>query len=251
MASPITSDGWVFRIGGASAILGSLMAMIGNLLHPMTPVGDPTGVGHAIHGSDAWTIIHLAIVIGLILMLGGLMAIGASLHGPFASAMARFGWAAALVGGTVGLVLVTLDGIAAKQIADAWAQAPSAEQAAALGDLVAEETMNFALVALFNILFAGVTFILYGLAVASSNVYPRWLGWPVVVAGIGSIAVGVVQAQVGESTGISRVASIVFPTIITLWVAALGVLLLLRAPRLDSSSIEAESIPHAQRATTS
>ena len=66
-------------------------------------------------------------------------------------------------------------------------------------DLVAEETMNFALVALFNILFAGVTFILYGLAVASSNVYPRWLGWPVVVAGIGSIAVGIVQAQVGES----------------------------------------------------
>ena len=101
--------------------------------------------------------------------------------------------------------------------------------------------MNFALVALFNIVFAGVTFILYGLAVASSNVYPRWLGWPVVVAGIGSIAVGVVQAQVGESTGISRVASIVFPTIITLWVAALGVLLLRRAPRLDSSSIQAES----------
>jgi hypothetical protein len=31
---------------------------------------------------------------------------------------------------------------------------------------VTEQTINFALAALFNILFAGVTFILYGLAVA-------------------------------------------------------------------------------------
>ena len=122
MGSPITSDGWVFRIGGASAILGSLMAMIGNLLHPMTPTGTRLAVGHAIHGSDAWTIIHMTIVIGLILMLGGLMAIGDSLRGPFASAMSRFGWAAALAGVTVGLILVTLDG-RRKAVADAWAQA--------------------------------------------------------------------------------------------------------------------------------
>ena len=32
--------------------------------------------------------------------------------------------------------------------------------------VLAEETFNFALAALFNILFAGVTFILYGLAIA-------------------------------------------------------------------------------------
>jgi hypothetical protein len=69
-------------------------------------------------------------------------------------------------------------------------------------------------------------------------------------AGIGSIAVGMIQAQVGESTGISRVASIVFPTIITVWVATLGVLLLRRAARLDSSFIEA-GFRHAQGATTS
>ena len=34
-----------------------------------------------------------------------------------------------------------------------------------------EQTINFALAALFNILFAGVTFILY----AWSRTYPRWL----------------------------------------------------------------------------
>jgi hypothetical protein len=49
--------------------------------------------------------------------------------------------------------------------------------------VLVEETINFALAALFNILFAGVTFILYGLAVAWSRTYPRWLGWIVVLAG--------------------------------------------------------------------
>ncbi|MEJ7803626.1 MAG: hypothetical protein WKH68_09700, partial [Candidatus Limnocylindria bacterium] len=192
-------------------------------------------------GSQGWTIIHLVIVLGLILMLGGLVAIRQSIRGPFAAALARLGYVSAIAGVAVGLVLVTLDGVAAKQLADAWAEAPAAEQAAALRILTAEETMNFALAALFNILFAGVTFILYGLAVAFSDVFPRWLGWPVVVAGIGSIAVGLIQAQVGESTGISRIASIVFPTIITLWVAALGIMLMRRATH--------DSAPHAASAS--
>lgn len=241
MTAHTSSRAWTFRIGAAAAVGGSLLAMIGNLLHPMTPAGDPLGVGHAIHGSDAWTSIHMVIVIGLVLMLGGLVAIADSIQGGFAGAMARFGHVAALSGATLGLILVTLDGVAAKQIAEAWAEAPAAEKAAALRDLTSEETLNFALVALFNVLFAGVTFILLGLAVAFGDVYPRWLGWPVVIAGIGSVAVGLVQAQIGESTGISRVASIVFPTIITIWVASLGVLLWRRTPAIaqpDTSPAE-------------
>jgi hypothetical protein len=138
-----------------------------------------------------------------------------------------------VAGITIGLILVTLDGLAAKQIAQAWATAPPAEQAAALRLVLAEETINFALAALFNILFAGVTFILYGLAVAWSRVYPRWLGWVVVVAGVGSVAAGLVQAAVGESTTVTRILTIIFPTVITLWLVQMGMLLLRRAPSLD------------------
>jgi hypothetical protein len=94
----------------------------------------------------------------------------------------------------LGLILVIVDGLAAKRIAEAWATAPAFEQPAALRLVLAEATINFALAALFNILFAGVTFILYGLAVAWSRVYPRWLGWVVVAAGIGSVVAGLAQA---------------------------------------------------------
>src|SRR4029453_18390649 len=50
---------------------------------------------------------HLAIVLGLILVLGGLVAIARSIHGGLPGALARLGSVAAVAGVTVGLILVT------------------------------------------------------------------------------------------------------------------------------------------------
>jgi hypothetical protein len=227
------SSTWVLRIGSAAGIVGALLGMVGNLIHPATPTDDPEGVARAIADSELWVADHLAIVLGLILMLGGLVAIAHSIQGGLPGALARLGSVAAVAGITVGLILVTLDGLAAKQIAEAWTTAPPEEQAAALRLVQAEETINFALAALFNILFAGVTFILYGLAVAWSRVYPRWLGWVVVVAGLGSVVAGLVQAYAGESTTVTRVLTIIFPTVITLWLVLMSTLLLRRAPAVE------------------
>jgi hypothetical protein len=170
-------------------------------------------------------LVHLVIVVGLILMLGALVAISRSIEGGLPGAVAQLGSVAAVAGVTVGVVLVIVDGVAAKHLADAWEAAPAEEGAAALRVVLAEEAINFALASLFNILFAGVTFILLGLAVAWSGEYPVWLGWVVVVAGVGSVLVGLVQAYTGESIGFTRIATIIFPTIITLWVVRMSVLL--------------------------
>jgi hypothetical protein len=230
------SSTWVLRIGSAAGILGALLGMVGNLIHPATPNDDPEGVARVIAGSELWVADHLAIVVGLILMLGALIAIAHSIQGGLPGALARLGSVTAVAGVTVGLILVTLDGLAAKQIAEAWATAPPDEQAAALRLVLAEETINFALAALFNILFAGVTFILYGLAVAWSRTYPRWLGWVVVAAGTGSVVAGLVQAYAGESTTVTRVMTIIFPTVITLWLVGMSTLLLRRTPALERAA---------------
>jgi hypothetical protein len=220
---------WTLRVGAGAGIAGSIVAMVGNLLHPATPTGDPAGVARTIAQSGIWVADHLAIVLGLILMLGGLVAVARSITAGLPGALARLGEVAAVAGVTVGLILVTLDGVAAKHIAEAWAAAPPEEAPAALRLVLAEETINFALAALFNILFAGVTFTLFGLAVAWSRVYPRWLGWVSVIAGLGSVVVGFVQAYVGESTPVTRMLTYVFPTVITLWVVQMALLVLRRA----------------------
>ena len=225
---------WTIRIGAWAGIVGSLVAMVGNLLHPATPSGDPEGVARTIAESDIWIADHLAIVLGLILMLGGLIAIGRSITIGVPGAVARLGQVAAVAGITVGLVLTIVDGVAAKHLADAWETAPPEEAAAALRVVLAEETINFALAALFNVVFAGVTFILFGLAVAWSDQFPRWSGWTVVAAGLGSVGVGLIQAAAGESTPVTRALTIVFPTVITLWVVLMGVLVLRTLPPMTT-----------------
>ena len=219
----------IFRIGAVAGIVGSLLAMVGNLLHPATPTGNPEGVARTIAQSANWVLVHLVIVVGLILMLGALVALSRSIEGGVPGALAWLGSIAAVAGVTVGVILVIVDGVAAKHLADAWEAAPPDEAAAALRVVVAEEAINFALASLFNILFAGVTFILLGLAVASSGEYPGWLGWVAVVAGVGSVPVGLVQAYTGESIGFTRIATIIFPTLITLWVAGMSVVILRKA----------------------
>jgi hypothetical protein len=111
----------VYLIGGVAASVGSLMGMVGNLIHPATPLDDPQGVARTIAETDAWALIHLVIVFGIVLMLGGLVALYQSIRGGVAGALARFGLAAAVVGIAIGVVLVILDGVAAKQLADSMA----------------------------------------------------------------------------------------------------------------------------------
>lgn len=225
---PTTADEWTIKLGALMGVIGALLGMAGNLMHPVTPAGDPEGVARVIAGSEAWIAVHLVIVVGLILMLGGLVAIGRSLQieDGVPAALARLGEVTAVAGITVGLILVTLDGLAAKHLADAWAHAPAAERTIALRLVTSEETFNFALAALFNILFAGATFILFGVATAKSRAFPGWLGWLVVIPGIGSAIVGLVQAYAGESTDLTRSLTIVFPTVITLWLATMGIVLM-------------------------
>ncbi|HYU56874.1 MAG TPA: DUF4386 family protein [Actinomycetota bacterium] len=213
------------RIGGISAIVGALLGMVGNLIHPVTPIDDPEGVARVIAGSDIWVPVHLAIVLGIVLMLGGLVAIYHSIREGIAGALARFGLFGAVAGATIGMVLVILDGVAARQLAQEWATVPPDQKAAALSLVHANETINLALASLFNFVFAAVTFILFGLAVVFSDVYPRWLGWIAFLAGLGSIAAGLIQAYVGEPTGTSRILTIIGPTVITLWLLTMGVLL--------------------------
>jgi hypothetical protein len=73
-------------------------------------------------------------------------------------------------------------------------------------------------------------FILLGLAVALSKVYPRWLGWVAFLAGLISIGAGLIQAYAGEPTDASRILTIIGPTVITLWLPVMGVLLFRRRP---------------------
>jgi Domain of unknown function (DUF4386) len=239
----------ILAIGSKAAVVGSLLGLVGNLIHPSTPLDDPRGVARTIAASDAWFGIHFGIVIGITLMFGGLIALHHSIRGGLPGALARFGLFAASVGIAVGLILLILDGVAAKQLADEWASAAAETRFTALQNVLTNETMNFALASLFNFIFAGVTFILFGLAVALSDVYPRWLGWVVVAAGLVSVGASLVQGAPGEPTSLSWILTIIGPTIITLWLLIIGVLMRRNASQTNSQA-EVTSLRTASFGTT-
>ena len=235
------AEHWLLRLGGMAAIVGSLLGMVGNLIHPATPINDPQGVASVIAASDGWTPVHLAIVVGIALMMGGLVAIRHAIPDGLAGALARFGMVAGVVGGAIGLLLVILDGVAARQLSQEWVVASADEQDVALALVHANETINFALASLFNLVFAAATFILFGLAMVFSDRFTSWLGWIAVAAGVLSAAAGTIQAAVGEPTEASRILTIVGPTVITAWLLAVGLLLLRETKERGIGPVAAEA----------
>lgn len=221
---------WLMKFGAGAAVLGAVLAGAGNALHPVTPRDDPVGVARVIAHSEHWTLVHVVIVVGVFLMLAGLLGIRHSIAtGGSIGALTRLGMYAATIGSTVGVIIVMLDGVAAKQLADQWAAAPESAKPIALGLVSANETINFALAGLFNLAFAGVPFLLFGLALAHAKTYPRWLGWVAFGAGVGSIGAGLVQAFTGKPTVASLVLTVIGPTVIALWLLVMGTLLWLRS----------------------
>ncbi|MGH8913702.1 MAG: DUF4386 family protein [Acidimicrobiia bacterium] len=225
---------WLLRTGSMAAILGSILSGVGNGVHPVTPRDEPEGVARVIADSDAWTLIHVIILVGIVLMLIGIVAFRHSIEGGRAEALARLGAVTGTIGATIGLITIVLDGVAAKQLADAWAAAPEADKSATLGLVSTNETINFALAGLFNMMFAGVPFTFLGLAVAQSGAFPRWFGWIGALAGVGSIGAGIFQMFTGKPTVASLVLTIIGPTVIVIWTLMMGVMVGRRAAQSRS-----------------
>jgi hypothetical protein len=220
----------VFGIGGGAAIAGAILGLVGNLVHPATAgPSDPAATAQVVAESQTWVPVHLGLIVAFILMLGGLIAIHDSINGGLAGALARFGMVAAIIGTAGGVVLLSLDGFAAKHLAEVWLSTPADARGAALAAFSAEDSVNFALLSPLNLVFAGVTFILYGLAAAFSGTYPRGLGWVAVAGGAGGAVSGVIQAYVGEPSTATEALGIAAPTSITLWLLVMGILLTRRA----------------------
>jgi hypothetical protein len=225
-------DRWCDRLGGAAAIGGALVGLGGNLLHPVTPA-ESEGAARAIAASDMWVAVHVALVIAFPLMIWGLAAVRRRLIGGASGALADFGLIAAVAGGAAGIVAISIDGFALKHLAGQFSSgaAPQIDFAA----YQAAESIAFSLLTPLNIVFGGLAFGLFGLAVAWSGRYRPWTGWLVALAGLAGAVSGILQASIGESSPVTLVLGIASPTIYTLWLLGMGIVLV-RTPSDQTSA---------------
>ncbi len=118
-----------------------------------------------------------------------------------------------------------VDGIAIKFVAEEWVNAPTAEKEVAFR--VAEAVRHIENgTSSFSALILGMSIVLYGLAIAVSDVYPRWFGWVGVSIGLAWGVSGVFIAYVGFS---QHVLIGWLSIAVALWVLVIGVLMWLRA----------------------
>lgn len=221
-------DRTIVRIGSVLAIVGAILGIIVLILHARVGELEYGDFGYSeaslqnIADSPEWVGVHLGILCAALLLTGALLGLYRSITTEPGKSWAQLGFTAALLGGGLIAANMAVDGLALKVVADAWDSGPPEERYTffRIGNSMAE--IALALFSIWIIVFWGLTFVLYGLAVSLSDVYPKWLGWGASVVGTVGIVIGVVQAFNGPSTLVSNVLFGVVAVLLTVWLLVIG-----------------------------
>lgn len=219
------TDRTLFRWGSWAAIIGGVIALAGNFLHPRPEsYADPIAEEIRVIGeTDAWVEIHLGILLGFLLITFGLFALSRSMKGGPAEGVARIALGSLLISAPLAVFALLIDGVAMGAIAEAAAADPALVAAATAGGEIG--WAGFMGLVIFAL---GATPALFGLAVARDGGYPAWFGWVAFLFGLVSVGAGVTGMLDGASSGFFLVFA-VSSGIVTLWVIGAGFMLGRRA----------------------
>src|SRR5215213_6950915 len=194
----------LLRIGAVSLAAGLVTAVTFEMLHPSREDPNNNPLVFAEYAADKdWISVHLGQLAGALLLIGGLVALCASLAGgrALSAAWARLATAAAVTAAAAYGVLQVVDGVALKRAVDAWAAAPAADKTATF---TAAETVRWIEYGLNGLTFSliGLTLVLTGVALILGDRFPRWLGAWALAAGLAYGVKGLGVAYDGFAAGL-------------------------------------------------
>jgi hypothetical protein len=198
----------LLRIGAVSAVLGIVLEVAMQLLHPSRADPNDSAAAFAEYArSGDWAYVHIGQFLGTLLIVVTLVALSRPLarQAGVAGALAVVGTLTAVLVAAVFAVQMAVDGVALKSAVDAWASASSAaDRATAFAVADGIRDVEKALSSFFH-LTNGLTLLTLGLSVALGDRYRRWLGWFGALAGVGFLAGSVLVARTGFSAEADRV----------------------------------------------
>ncbi len=204
-------------------IAGSVLGAVGNALHPHVANPDAAAVVRSIADNGLWVAIHLAIIVAILMLIGGLIGLADQLQGTPGHDLARLGVGAALIGGAVVTVSTSIDGFAMKALALAAGNATGSGAATALQVAIAAQSVDFGIWSIGMLVFFGISFGCLGVAVLASRRMPARYGWIPIVGAIGSTVAALLQiTSVGELQDAESL-FLASSLLLTIWAFALGV----------------------------
>ncbi len=185
-------DNTLPRIGGIVLILGAIFVAIGAALHPNpVPWGTPgtrqffINFINAINGFDLWTLVHSIVIAFYVLLTFGVGALYKSFRDRGEEIFSILALLAAILGASVNIVTLTIDGFAFPMIARAYASAGSeVSKEAALNIFQSLASANIPVDVIIGPLLQWSAFGFIGVAVIRTRLFPRWVGYLGLALGI-------------------------------------------------------------------
>ena len=210
------------RLGALAAVVGGVLALVGNVLHPRyDPDLTDEEMLRKVADSGIWQVDHLMLVVGLILSILGVVTIARTMRGGVADGLARHGRTAVYVGGSVALVSIGMDAFTTREVAERYVAAGPADQATWLNIALGVGDVGTAVFATWVAVLLGVSSVLLGLAAIQSGRYPAWTGWLAVLGGAGSFVVGMAMLG-GADADDMTIPFLVTSLMVTAWIIGAG-----------------------------
>lgn len=247
------SERYFSKVGAIAAFLGLVVYGVSAYLHPWTPPHHTHDAFSDYAVESYWAIYHLGELLGILLMSAAIIALAFRLRRDVAGVWATLGGAAMVVCAGVYAIFVAVDGVALGILVDRWAAAGPEQQEVLYETAFAVRQIEGGLFSIqwfmFGIaagLFAGAFF-----ASTESPIRLNWfsgMGWLSVVASLGALSFGVVQAHGYTDLSMAFQAGLL-PGVI--WVVAVGVFLYrnqVHIERLDQSILREDDQPRHEPA---
>jgi hypothetical protein len=190
---PEVRESKLLRVAGICALVGTLLSVaagIGfrDLMQEMR--AEPVLDAIALQSPGTWGLVHLLFLLGTVAWVAALVALAASRTLGAGTGLGWIGSAVLIIGAAVNVVNASIGGFGLGVLADAWTTALESERVSlrAAADTLLPVVGGTWVGSI--LLFHGIPFVLFGLAVVRSRWYPAWLGWMGAAAGLGSFVIG-------------------------------------------------------------
>jgi hypothetical protein len=188
------------RLAAALLLAGQLLYIVVTQFHPGGDANNHPAVFAEYAGSGIWKAVHLGQFAGIAILVAGLLALFFALDVRDGTARwaGRFGAASAVVALALYGVLQAVDGVANKQVDDAWVAAPAAEKAARFASAEATRWLEWGARS-YQDFALGLALLLFAAAVARTAWVARPIAYLIGLSGLTYLVQGWVVGSVGFS----------------------------------------------------
>jgi hypothetical protein len=215
------------RVGGGAAVVGGVLALVGNLLHPRFGDEEDFEVYRKIAVSDRFVVADFILLLALLLVVAGLVTLARQAGaGPWA----EYGRLVAVIGGTIAIAQFGIEMFAFKHQTEVFARASADDLNGSFWAANALDHVNTAMFDTWTLVLLGLAPILIAIAALLEHRFRLWVNVLALVGGAVCAFVGAVNLGRDDQSTL-EIPFLVGSLLVTAWVVAAGADVVRREPQ--------------------